>query len=139
MITKVQETTKYRDEDEGEQAVILNTQIHKPRFTDVKRESESTTEVAAQKAVESHNEVQKVVKVREYPRSTSSKAMMPTLWARRRKTYKAASKKSEHSTARSRLRGPRRVQVHVHGGRGVDGDAYDQCENHVGAETESSE
>ena len=38
-----------------------------------------------------------------------------------------------------RLRGPRRVQVHVHDGRGVDGDGYDECENHVRAETESSE
>ena len=37
------------------------------------------------------------------------------------------------------MRGPRRVQVHVHDGRGVDGDGYDECENHVRAETESSE
>ena len=51
----------------------------KPRSTKVKRESETTTEVAAQKTVESHYEVQKVVKAREYPRSTSSKAMMLTM------------------------------------------------------------
>ena len=33
------------------------------------------------------------------------------------------------------MKGPRRVQVHVHDERGVDGE----CENHVRAETKSSE
>ena len=32
--------------------MTLNTQIHKPRSSEVERESETTTEVAAQKAVE---------------------------------------------------------------------------------------
>ena len=62
--------------------MILDTQIHNPSSSEVKRERETTTEVAAQKAVESQNEVQKVVEAREYPRSTSSKAMMLTTWAR---------------------------------------------------------
>ena len=52
---------------------------------------------------------------------------------------KARNLRLELSTARSRLRGPRRVQVHVRDGRGVDGDGYDECENHVSAETESSD
>ena len=51
--------------------------------SEVKRESETTTEVAVQKIVESQNEVQKIVKAREYARSTSSKAIMFTMWARR--------------------------------------------------------
>ena len=54
--------------------------------TEVERESETTTEIAAQATVESHNEGQKVVKAREYPRSTSSKAMILTMWARRRRS-----------------------------------------------------
>ena len=62
--------------------MILDTQIHNPSSSEVKRERETTTEVAAQKAVESQNEVQKVVEEREYLRSTSSKAMMLTTWAR---------------------------------------------------------
>ena len=47
----------------------------------VKHESETTTEVAAQKAVESHNEVQKVVKgySPRSTRSTSSKTTIPTM------------------------------------------------------------
>ena len=41
---------------------MLDTQIHNPRSSEkLKRESETTTEVAAQKTIESHNEVQKVV------------------------------------------------------------------------------
>ena len=52
---------------------------------------------------------------------------------------KARNRRVEHSTERSRLRGPRRLQVHVHDGRGVDGEDCDECENHVRAETESSE
>ena len=62
--------------------MILDKQIHNPSSSEVKRERETTTEVAAQKAVESQNEVQKVVEEREYLRSTSSKAMMLTTWAR---------------------------------------------------------
>ena len=60
-------------------------------------------------------------------------------------TYTTASKKSErnrrleHSTERSRLRDPRRVVVHVHDGRGVNGEDCDECQNHVQAETKSSE
>ena len=125
--------------------MILNTQIHNPSTSDVKRDSWTTTGVAAQKGVESHNEVQKVLK-RESQRITSSKAMMLTVWPRRSRPQarnprrqKARNLRLEHSTARSTLRGPRRVQVHVHDGRGVDGDGYDECENHVCAETESSE
>ena len=49
---------------------------------------------------------------------------------------KARNLRLEHSTECSRLRGPRRVQVHVHDGRGVDGDGCDECVNHVRAETE---
>ena len=78
-------------------------------------------------------------------RNTSSKAMMLTMWRRRRSTItqgrkqeiwgnrKARNLRLEHSTARSRLRRRRRAQVHVHDGRGVDGDKYNQCENHVHA------
>ena len=52
---------------------------------------------------------------------------------------KARNLRLKHSTERSRLRRPRRVQVHVHGGRGVDCDGCDECEIHVRAETELSE
>ena len=58
---------------------MLNTQIHNQSSSEDKRESETTTEVAVQKIVESQNEVQKIVKAREYPRSTRSKAMMLTM------------------------------------------------------------
>ena len=76
---------------------MLNTQIHNPSSQEVKRESETATEVAAQKTVESHNEVQKVVKAREYPRNTSSKASDAHNVSETKKieTNKAASKKSE--------------------------------------------
>ena len=50
--SKVDETAKSPRRGREEQAVTLNTQIHKPRSTEVERESETTTEVAAQKAVE---------------------------------------------------------------------------------------
>ena len=48
-------------------------------LTDVQPKSETTIEVAAQKTVESHNEIQKVVKARDYPRSTSSKKTIPAM------------------------------------------------------------
>ena len=64
----------------GEQAAVLDTQIHNPRSSEkLKRESETTTEVAAQKTIESHNEVQKVVKGERVSRSASSKAMLLTM------------------------------------------------------------
>ena len=44
--------------------MMLNTQIHNPSSSEVESESKTPTEVAAQKKVESHNEVQKVVKAR---------------------------------------------------------------------------
>ena len=50
---------------------------------------------------------------------------------------KARNRRLEHSTERSRLGGPRRAQVHVLDGRGVDGEDCDECQNHVSAETES--
>ena len=52
--------------------MILITQVHNPSSSEVKRESETTTEVATQKTVES--EVQKIAEAREYTRSTSNKA-----------------------------------------------------------------
>ena len=81
---KVQETAKYRDKDEAnEHHCILNAQIRNPSSSEVKheRERETTTEVAAQKAVDAHNEVQKVVKgySPRSTRSTSSKTTIPTM------------------------------------------------------------
>ena len=58
---KVKETAKHRDKDEAnEHHCILNKQIHIPSPSEVRRESE-TTEVAAQKTVGKHNDVQRVV------------------------------------------------------------------------------
>ena len=89
---KVQETAKYRDKDEAtEHHCTPNSQIRNPSASEVKHESE--TEVAAQKAVEAHNEVQKVAKG-YFPRSTSSKTTIPTM-LKKIETYKTASKKSE--------------------------------------------
>ena len=70
--------------------MILNTQIHNPSTSDVKRDSWTTTEVAAQKAVESHNEVQKVVKrVSQNHQQQGNEAHSVA------ETKKTASKKSE--------------------------------------------
>ena len=66
---KVQETAQNRDEDEANK--------HRSQHA-----VETTTEVAAQKTVETHNEVQKVVEAKENPRSTRStrnKTTIPTL------------------------------------------------------------
>ena len=63
--------------------MMLNKQIHNPSSQEVnKRESETTTEVAAQKTVEQHNEVQEVAEAREKPRSTSSQTTIHTMRAR---------------------------------------------------------
>ena len=59
--------------------------------------------------------------------------------ARNPRLQKSMKSETRTLTARSILRGPRRVQVHVHDGRDVDGDGCDECENHVRAERESSE
>ena len=74
--------------------MILNTQIHKPRSTDVKRESETTTDVAAQKAVESHNEVQKQ---KHQQQDNDSHNVSETT---KIETYKNVSKKSEATEER---------------------------------------
>ena len=76
---KVQETAKYRTRTRRTSiTAYINTQIHNPSSSEVKRKSEATTKVAAQKTVESHNEIQKVVKARDNPRSTS-KTTIPTM------------------------------------------------------------
>ena len=112
------------------------------------------TEVEAQKTVEAHNEVQKVVKrdtLPEAPEAPAARQRFPQceryeedrdILGRKQEIRgyrKARNLRLKHSTERSRLRGPRRVQVHVHDARGVDGDGCDECEVHVRAETELSE
>ena len=116
--------------------------------------SRDRTEVEAQKTVEAHNEVQKVeqgiLSQKHQKHQQQDKGSHNVSDMKRIETCWVASKKSEatekrenlrlkQSTERSRLRGPRRVQVHVHDARGVDGEGCDEGEIHVRAETELSE
>ena len=66
--------------------MTLNTQIHKPRSTEVERESETTTEVAAQKTVESR------VSQKHQQQDNDSHNVIET---KKIEIYKAACKKSE--------------------------------------------
>ena len=76
--------------------MILNTQIHIPSSSEVKRESETTTEVAAQKAVESHNEVQKVVQARVSQKHQQQDNYSHNVSETKKiETHKAAGKKPE--------------------------------------------
>ena len=80
--------------------MMLHKQIRNPSSSKVKLESETTTEVAAQKKVEEHNEVQKVVEAREYLRSTRSTSRKDNdshcvSGMKKIETYTTASKKSE--------------------------------------------
>ena len=83
---KVQETAKYRDEDEA----------NKHRSQHV---VETTTQVAAQKTVEAHNEVQKVVKgilsQKHQKHQQQDNDSHNVSEMKKIETYKAASKKSE--------------------------------------------
>ena len=79
--------------------MMLNAQIRNPSSSEVKRESETTSEVAAQKAVEEHNEVQKSCKgilshkhQKHQQQDTDSHNVSEM---RKIETYTTASKKSE--------------------------------------------
>ena len=152
---KVQVTAKYRDKGRGERASLhtqrADSQSKLVRSQTRERDNDGSCSAESSRGTQRSSEGCQRDTLPEAPEAPATRQRSPQcerdeedrdLQDRKqeiRDYREARHRRLEHSTARSRFRGPRRVQAHVHDGRGVDGDGCEESENHIRAETDSSE